>query len=277
MRSPPPSCMSRAVPRLAEAQAAFRDAIVAGDLAAVLPMLTAGDDGRDPRHRLSIHQRHYDASLVDLLRKRFPALEWLVGEAYLAAAARAYALTNPPRRPALGAYGADFPAFLAARPGVEAMPWLAGVGLLEWQLAEVAAAVSQPAVPIDALAAFGDASLDTLRVGLQSGLAYGAFDWPVDDLVRVFLDGNPPPTLHFVAEPVRLEIRGGRGAFTVRRIDEAIFAFRRALASGVALAAAIAAGETAGEGAAGFDAGTAVAGLFTDGLVADIFAGETAE
>ena len=139
---------------LAEAQAALRDAIVAGRAGAALPLLTGG---RDPTYRLSIHQRHYDQSIVDLLRKRFPALDWLVGEPFMTAAAIDFARAHPPRRPALGAYGEDFPAFLAARPGAEPMPWLAEVGALEWTLAEVAAAIEAPPAAITALAAFEDA------------------------------------------------------------------------------------------------------------------------
>jgi len=258
--------------RLADAQRALRDAIVAGNSSTVMPMLVA-QGGRDPTYRLSIHQRHYEASLVDLVEKRFPALRWLVGAAFLRAAALDFARQWPPRAPALGAYGQGFPAYIAARPGTEAMPWLAEVGALEWSLAEVAAEVTEPPLTVDALVAFEAVPLEALHFRLQPGLAYAAFAWPVDELVRLHLDGNPPEALRFEAGRVALEIHGARGTFAMRRLSEPDFALRRALAADAPVAAGLAAAESVGDA---FDAGGAVAALFSEGLVAGIHAAEAA-
>jgi hypothetical protein len=263
------------MPRLAEAQAALRDAIVVGDSAAILPLLTAGkgrDGERDPTHRLSIHQRHYDATLGDVICKRFPALQWLVGEHYLRAAALTYSRGHPPRGPALNGYGEDFPTFLVAQPGAEGMPWLAEVGALEWQLGEVAAAVDHPAAGLDALARFEAVPLEALHLRLEPGLAYRAFQWPVDDLVRLHLEGDAPAEFRFDPARVLLEVHGARGAFSMRRLDEPEFAFRAALHGGAPLAAAIAAAEASGA----FDPGSALAALFGDRLVTEVVAAEAA-
>jgi len=40
------------------------------------------------------------------------------------------------RRPAVDAYCADFPAFIAGFPGTEALPYLAGLASFDWQLDE---------------------------------------------------------------------------------------------------------------------------------------------
>ena len=61
---------------LAELQQRFRNAIVTGDAGCVASLLVGGVD---PRVRLAIHQRHYEASLVRAILERFPASQWLVG------------------------------------------------------------------------------------------------------------------------------------------------------------------------------------------------------
>jgi len=250
------------LPGLAEAQAAMRAAIVDGDAAGILPRLFGG---RDPRYRLSIHQRHYAASIADLLRRRYPTTDWLVGASFLTRAANDFGRYSPPSRPALGEYGEKFPEFLAGRAGVEAMPWLVDLGALEWRLAEVAAQIELPALALDAFAAFAEHPLDELGLRLQPGVAYFSSAWPVDDLVRYFLDGNAPERLDFPPMAIWLELRGARGAFTMRRLDRGVHAFRLAIAAGTSLAAAI-----EGAATAGIDPGAAFAGLFADALVTRI-------
>lgn len=247
---------------LADAQAAMRTAIIDGSAAGILPRLIGG---RDPRYRLSIHQRHYGASIADLLRRRFPTLEWLVGAPFLAQAANDFARWSPPSRPVLGEYGVDFPNFLAGLPSVEAMPWLVDLGALEWRLAEVAAQIELPALGLDAFAAFSENSLDEIGLRLQPGASYFNSAWPVDDLVRYCLDGNAPERLEFSMTPIWLELCGARGSFSIRRLDRGVHGFRLAIASGMSLAAAIE--RTA---SAGIDPGAAFAGLFADGLVTRI-------
>ena len=95
------------------------------------------------------------------------------------------------------------------------------------------------------------------------------FNWPVDDLVKLHLDGNAPERLDFAPNRIFLEVRGARGAFSMRRLDEATFALRKTLADGAPLATALA----AAPGEAAFDPGAALASLFADGIVADVFDG----
>ena len=254
------------MPPLADTQTAIREAIIDKRAAAILPRLVGG---RDPTYRLSIHQRHYDASLVDVLHRRFPAIEWLVGSDFLVKAALDFVRRFPPIEPCLDEYGQDFPTFLAARRGTETTPWLAAVGALEWQLGEVAAAVDRPAVALDRLTAFEDIDLDRIVLVLQTGLAYVSAGWPVDELVKLHVGGNAPENLAFEPAAIWLEVGGSRGAFSIRRLDQPTYAFRRAIAAGQSIAAAIAAGNSADPV---FDPGVALAGLFADGLVTSIAA-----
>jgi len=249
---------------LAETQAAMRGAIVDKDAAAILPRLTGGDD---PTYRLSIHQRHYEASLLRVLRGRFPAVEWLVGGPFMIAATTEFVRRHPPEKPCLAEYGADFPRFLVERPGSEPMPWLGAVGALEWEVGRVSVAVDAPAIGLDRFAEVGDTPLEALKLRLQPGLAYCHTDWPVDELVRLYVNDQAPERLAFDPAEVWLEVLGARGDFTINRLDKASYAFRQALAEGRPLAAAI----TAASGAEPtFDPGAALARLFADKLVTAI-------
>ncbi len=147
------------------------------------------------------------------------------------------------------------------------MPWLAALGTLEWRLGEIAVAVEEHAIGLDDFAAFADIALEQLCLQLQSGLAYQAADWPVDDLVRFRIEGNAPDELPFEPTPVWLELRGARGRFTIARFDPGSYAFRAETAAGAPLAVAIAAATQAD---ATFDAGAALAALFADRLVTRI-------
>jgi len=249
---------------LAEIQAAVRGAIVDKDAAAILPRLTGGVD---PTYRLSIHQRHYEASLLRVLRGRFPAVEWLVGGPFMIAATTEFVRRHPPLKPCLAEYGADFPRFLAERQGAEAMPWLGAVGEVEWQVGAVSVAVDEPTIGLDHFAAVGDTPLEALKLRLQPGLACVHAAWPVDELVRLYVSGQAPEQLAFDPAEVWLEVRGARGDFTINRLDKPTFAFRAAVAEGRPLATAIGAASAVEPT---FDPGAALAGLFTDKLVTAI-------
>lgn len=86
---------------------------------------------------------------VDALAANFPAVLRLTGADWFRSAAAAYAQRHPPRSASLLAYGSDFPAFLAAAPGAQALPFLGTVATLEqmWLTTHTAAdaAVLAPA------------------------------------------------------------------------------------------------------------------------------------
>ncbi len=254
------------MPPLADTQAAIRGAVVDKDAAAVLLRLAGGGDRR---YRLSIHQRHYEGSLVKVVRGRFSALEWLTGSAFMTAAATDFVRRHPPRRPCLAEYGEDFPHFLAARAGSAAMPWLAAAGALEWHVGTVSVAIDEPALGLDDFARSATSDLDHIVMTLQPGLAYTSAEWPVDELIRLHVDGAAPERLAFDPENVWLEVRGARGNFLINRLDPGTHSFRAALAEGRPLATAIGAASAA---EATFDPGAALARLFADKLVTAITA-----
>ena len=191
-----PATRRAIVPSLAEAQTRIRDAVVLGAMADAMPLLVGG---RDPVARLAVHHRHYEASLVQAILRRFPGVVWLTGEAFTRAAAMDFVRWFPPSAPCIAEYAESFPDFLARRPDAEHAPYLRWFARLEWHLGQVALAINAPSLRMEELAAFEPAALPDLVLGLQSGLRFLEAPWPVDDLARLHLAGAAPD--RFVMHP----------------------------------------------------------------------------
>jgi hypothetical protein len=254
------------VPALAEVQRTLRAAVVGGDASAASALLVGG---RDPRKRLAIHARHYEASLASALAGKFPALVWLAGSEFVSEAARAFVHSQPPKAPCIAEYGEDFPAFLAGRPGAERAPYLGWVGALEWRLGQAALAIEQPPLAIDALQGLDGDALAGIALRLQPGLRYLAAPYPVDELMQLFLSEAAPERFTMTDADIWLEIRGSRGSFTMRRLDEAMFRFRSVITGCETIRTAA---EAALDADATFDPGAALVRLVAEGLVIEAIA-----
>jgi hypothetical protein len=180
------------MPRLADIQAAVRDALVRGDPSTAAPMLSGG---AHPVHRLAIHQRHYAASLTRALLDRFPATVWLVGSALVTDAATSFIREQPPSKPCLAEYGESFPQSLGAHPAASSLPYLSQFAELEWHLGRLALAT--------------DDSPNVHHLHL---------DWSLDELIGVFLADSAPDAFALRQEDVWLEIRGLRGTLGMHRL-----------------------------------------------------------
>jgi hypothetical protein len=247
---------------LVEFQRDVRCAVIGGGVAT--PGLVGGTD---PSRRLAIHRRHYEASLTRALTEKFPATVWLVGSDFVGEAARRFVRRHPPAMPCITEYGEMFPAFLAAQPGAERVPWLRWISELEWHLGHAVLAIEHPPFALADAARTDPMRLVDCALCLQPGLRYIAAPWPVDELVQLFLAEQAPQHYPLDCFDVHLEIRGVRGSFSIARLDIGQYEFRSQLAAGAPVGAA-------GERALGidpaFDAGTALSGLFAAGLVVAI-------
>jgi hypothetical protein len=165
--------------------------------------------------------------------------------------------------PCIAEYGADFPAHMARLPAAQSTPYVGAFGELEWRVGQAATAVTRPALPIEVLVDLAETDGD-VAIRLQPALRYLSADWPVDELMRVYLSDCRPERYALREERVHLENSGARGGFSIRRLDAATLALRSRLVDGRTLAAAV-------DAACGvdpeFDAGRAVAALFAEGLV----------
>jgi hypothetical protein len=259
-----PATRRAVVPSLAEAQTRIRDAVVLGAMADATSLLVGG---RDPIARLAVHRRHYEASLMQAILRRFPGVVWLTGEAFTRAAAMDFVRWYPPAAPCVAEYAEGFPDFLARHPDAERVPYLRWFARLEWYLGQVALAVDEPPLQMEEFAAFEPAVLPELILGLQSGLRFLEAPWPVDDLVRLHLNGAAPDRFELPPTAVWLQVRGARGSIRIDQLDAAIYAFRSAIAHGLSLAAA--AEQALGIDPA-FDPGGALTSLLADGLAVSV-------
>jgi hypothetical protein len=180
------------MPGLADIQSAVRDALVRGDRRAIAPILSGG---AHPEHRLTIHQRHYVASLTRTLLDRFPATVWLVGSPLVTDAARSFIREQPPSRPCIAEYGESFPRHLGEHPGTASLPYLSQFAELEWHLGCLA------------LATEASPNVHCLHL-----------DWSLDELIGVYLSNSAPGQFSLRHEDVWLEIRGLRGSLDMRRL-----------------------------------------------------------
>lgn len=251
------------MPTLADVQRRIRDALVTGGDAGLDALLRGG---AAPARRLAIHQRHYRATLVSSLMTRFPATAWLVGSDVVAAAAEAFVTRQPPTRPCVAEYGEAFPAFLGSWPLARPVPYLEPFAQLEWHVARLSVAVDRPPLSLADLDAYGPHALATASVSLQP-VHYVALDWSLDDLFACYLADDQPEQFALSAGPVFVEVRGARGAVAMHRLGAGDFAFRAAVASGAALADAIARG---GAAQTPFDAQQSLVTFIASGLVVAI-------
>ena len=220
------------MPSLADVQARVRQAVTGGDTHAVAPLLVGGIE---PGRRLAIHQRHYETSLVAALCGKFPASTWLLGADLVLDAARAFVRAHPPRRPCIAEYGDGFPAFLAAHGRLAALPYVAAFAELEWAVGQVSIAVARPALAWPDIARIAPDDLLGTRLVLQPGLRYRRADWPVDELLTMYLRDAVPDTFVLPPEATCVEVRGARGVLRIDRIDPGTCAFRTALLDGLAI------------------------------------------
>jgi len=249
---------------LSDLQHRVRNAMVRGETNGIESMLVGS---RDPGRRLAIHRRHYTASLVKAILARFPATVWLVGSSLMTGAAREFVHAQPPSRPCIAEYGEAFPAFLVSRPGMEAIAYLQQFTELEWHLGRLALALDGPAIRAGALPMLKGEAPDICRVVLQPGVAYLQAAWAIDELIAVYWSGRAPDRFTLQRCDLWLELRGSRGALSMKRLNRGDFTFRACLAAGASLIDAALSALDADEA---FDAGQAFLQLAGDGLIVAI-------
>lgn len=109
----------------------FAAAFAAGLASGALPAgVTALHPEETPR-RFAVYRNNVAVARASALARRFPVIERLVGEAFFAGLARAFAAAHPPASPVLLEWGGAMPAFLAAFPPLAAHPYMADVARIE--------------------------------------------------------------------------------------------------------------------------------------------------
>ncbi|WP_127144051.1 DNA-binding domain-containing protein [Pelagibacterium montanilacus] len=128
------------------------------DPAAPVPAgLETGNTPAD-RLRFAVYRNNVHVGLVEALRRAFPVVERVVGDAFFTAMARDYVTHNKPTSPVLILYGDRFAAFIAAFAPAARLPYLPDLARLERAWLESYHAADVAALGVPALAAL-DAAL----------------------------------------------------------------------------------------------------------------------
>ena len=249
------------MPSLIELQDRVHRAVTVPDSAVqTLPLV----GGVDSPKRFAIHQRHYEVSLASVIREKFPATAWLVGEEVLDYAARRYVHAYPPTRPCIAEYADTFPRFIARQPRVRELPYVHNFAELEWHVGQVSIAIDRPSVSWPDVAQHGSSALLNARVALQPGVRWLHVSWDVDYLMAAYFRDSAPDTFVMTSADVHIQVLGARGGLDLMRVDPATYAFRTALRANRTVGDAA---EAALSSDPGFDAGRALVTLVGEGLV----------
>jgi Putative DNA-binding domain len=120
---------------------------------------------------------------IDALQANFPAVERLVGEEWLRAAASVFARGQLPSQPSLLLYGEDFPSFLAAFEPAQEIPYLADVARVDRLWTEAHVAADAPVLAAAALAALPPSEMSSTRLRLHPAARWAwSEDWPIHTL-----------------------------------------------------------------------------------------------
>ncbi|MGS0896937.1 HvfC/BufC family peptide modification chaperone [Burkholderia stagnalis] len=208
---PPPRSTRRhggagALPDLGARQADFAAAILHADRP--LPPGLTGPDGAAGSRRFAVYRNNVIAGLADALRAAFPATCRIVGDAFFAAMAGAYASRHPPPSPVMLAYGADFAAFVGRFEPAASLPYLRDVARLERAWAEAYHAGEAAPLAPAAFAGIAPDRLPSIALVPHPSVRIVRSAFPVVSLWRMNVAGGMPAALDVDA--------GGEDAFVVR-------------------------------------------------------------
>lgn len=222
-----------------------------------------------PAERFRVHRNNFYASLIAVLRARYPVAGRLVGEDFFSMAAGAFAGARPPSSPVLIEYGEAFPAFLEGFEPVRGLPYLAGVARLEWLRHAAYHAADRTPLAAPSLAAVPPENAGALTFELHPSVGLIASPYPIVSIWETNAHDEQ-------VRPIGPDLRG-EAALVIRPefqvevllLDAGGYAFASALAAGKTLA------EAAAEAAVhdGFDLGLSFAKLIAAGAFGNFTAG----
>lgn len=133
---------------LHEFQSAFRQAFLSDRKTDAITFIRA-TKASDAEVRFDIYRNNVRASLIEVMRSAFPAVNYFAGNDNFAYAASRFLEIASPRIPRLYAYGDQFPEFLKDFGPAQAMPWLTDLARLEWACQESLFAADADALRIE--------------------------------------------------------------------------------------------------------------------------------
>lgn len=231
-------------PTLHELQRSLRDSLLhhAGDPACAHVIA----DGIDPAQRLGIYRHTIESTLARALRLSFPAVRHLVGPEFFDGAARLFAAESPPHHAGLDQFGAGFPQFLANLPQAAALPYLADLARLEWQVDLVLHAREAAPLAVERLARQDASALAAWRFEAHPAARLLWCEFPADAIWRALLERDDAAlaAIDLADAPVGLLVHRSGGEIAacgvdIVRLDACAWRLTSALFSGLPLHAAL--------------------------------------
>lgn len=167
---------------LRDLQHSFSDAIFSSGDAAATSIVSGKLSAAG---RLAIYRHNVFANLRGALREIFPVIERIVGAAFFQHAADQFIRDTPSTSGDLNQFGREWPAFLAAYPHAQELPYLADVARLEWAWHECFHAADAPMFDINRLAAIDAADHGALIFTLHPALRLLSSDYPLMHIWRI--------------------------------------------------------------------------------------------
>jgi hypothetical protein len=244
-------------------QSTFAAALLARSAPPAALRLAGG--GEDLDRRFGVYRNNVFASLVSVLRVRFPAVEALVGDEFFRGMAAEFAAAHPPVTPVLLEYGGAFPGFVADFGPARDIPYLSDVAAFEWAQHVAAHVADAEPISLDVLAKIEPASLGDVRLVLHPAARLFASDYPAVTLWRINADGVCAPD----------ELSGGEAALIARPdqfvqvhdLTAGAYAFLKSVAEGAPLGSSVAAAQRAQPE---FDLASTLALVFSAGAIAAV-------
>ena len=132
---------------------------------------------------------------------------------------------------------------------------------------KAAIAVDKSPLDVSLFSSIEEDSLPDLILTLQPGTYYVNTNWPVDELMMLYLNDTAPDQLELIPRDQCIEVHGARGEFQINRLEAGDSMFRQSISSGLSIGAA---SERALEISRCFDPARAFAALLESGLVTAI-------
>lgn len=150
--------------------------------------------GRRAGKRFDVYRNNVTLSLIEALKKSFPAIHSLLGEDNFSQLAVIFLRAHPPKVPILMYYGDEMPAFLEGFAPLASYPWMGDLARLEQAIRESYHAADASPIEPARLQNLPPERLLAARLTLAPSLRLIRSRWPVLSLRRRQLeDGAPEP------------------------------------------------------------------------------------
>jgi len=133
---------------------------------------------------LRVYRNTSAKGLADAIKAQFPTVTAIVGDDWMAAAARAFCAVHPPGLPPLTTYGEAFPTWLEGPSRDQDLPYLTDLARLDRLWTECHTAADDPVLAPDALAKLDPQDFLGYRLVPRASTRLAFFPWAIPTLWR---------------------------------------------------------------------------------------------